>query len=97
MYAVNKRLCAYLWARLVLFCSFPERQAGRASHVIVGQHAPNLGLRKNLDKEITSKLTPRPPGTAATHTRTVDDQAVMLAGALLLVPGKFAPPIGRKQ
>ena len=51
------------------------------------------GRRADLNKEITSTLTPLPPGT----TRCVDDEATTLSEALLSTAARLAPPVGRKQ
>ena len=50
-------------------------------------------LLADLNKEITSTLTPLPPGT----TRCVDDEATTLAKALLSTAVRTAPPVRRKQ
>ena len=50
------------------------------------------GLRADLNNEITSKLTPLPPGT----THSVDDEAATLAEALLSTAARLAP-VRRKQ
>ena len=51
------------------------------------------GLRADLNKGITSTLTPLPPGT----TRCVDNEATTLAEALLSTAARLAPPVRRKQ
>ena len=74
----------------------PNRRtkAGRGKRYIDLQRLKaDPGLRADLNNEITSTLTPLPPGT----TRRVDDEAATLAEALLSTAARLAPSARRKQ
>ena len=74
----------------------PNRRtkAGRGKQSIDLQRLmTDHGLRADFNKEITSTLTPLPPGT----TRCVQDEATTLAEALPWTAARLAPPVRRTQ
>ena len=82
-------------------CRFATNRYKRVSR---GQRATGLQrtvdgrpeLRASHNTEITSNLTPLPPGTTRTRTN-VDDKAAVLAETMLRTTARLAPPIWRQQ